>query len=64
MMKLTITIKMGNAAFEGDDCSFEVARILTQITDRIAGDSRFGPGWAMPLFDVNGNKIGTAEVSE
>lgn len=58
-MKLTITIKMDNAAFE--EQGPEVARILTRYAKWVEGctfvcDAR--------LLDVNGNHVGQAKVTK
>ncbi len=54
---VTITIKTGNAAFEGDNMNYEIARILRNLAEKIENDN-------MPskLMDINGNKVGTIEI--
>lgn len=63
-MKFTISIELGNAAFEGEDCGRELARILRKQADKLEGFA----SWDFPdqggLWDVNGNKVGAWEVSE
>lgn len=57
---LRITIKMDNAAFE-DSNGTEAARILRRLADDIDGLN-----WtesSQSLFDLNGNKVGRAEVN-
>lgn len=59
MSTLTITIDMGNAAFEDDAPGIEVARILHNLAGRIEGNPY--DTWAMDslsLRDVNGNTVG------
>lgn len=57
-MKLRIEIEMDNAAFEHDP-GVELARILREYAKRVAQDG----AWLTAYFrDVNGNKVGTAEV--
>jgi len=52
---LKIEIIQENAAFEGENCGLETARILRRLADRIeAGDDR-----ARAIFDINGNDSGT-----
>ena len=57
-MKLTIKINMDNAAFED---ATEVDRILGQVTRKLllSGNIRE----ACILMDSNGNKVGTATVT-
>lgn len=57
-MKLTIEIKMDNDAFSGDgQAHYEAARILSEAAQKIESGA-----WDFPLFDINGNKVGKAEV--
>jgi len=59
-MKLLIEIEMDNAAFE--PCSgTECARILRKLADRIE-DEQCTEGDVTPCRDINGNKVGKAEV--
>lgn len=44
---------LGNAAFEGEACPGEVARILRQVADRVEAGHDEGL-----VHDVNGNKVG------
>lgn len=53
-MKVKIEIKCDNAAFE-DAPEHEVARILREAAQRIEG----GGLSCFPLFDYNGNKVGS-----
>ena len=56
-MKLAIEMKLDNAAF-AEDARFEVARILKEYADRIES----GAGLNAVIRDVNGNKVGFAEI--
>ena len=58
-MTYRIEIETGNAAFE-DEPSFEVARILRTLADRIESEGLSD----VRLFDYNGNAVGAAEVLE
>jgi hypothetical protein len=58
----TITIECNNAAFDGDACGEEVARILRELASDLDGgdvedDATFF------LFDLNGNRCGDAEMT-
>ena len=62
-MKATIKIEMDNAAFEDGNAGAELARILGELAAKVSRvEITPGRGWA--LFDVNGNKVGTFEVTE
>lgn len=61
-MKLDITIKMDNAAFE-DDGGAEAARILRELANKIDGHPHFSEGHSNALYDANGNEVGTAIVN-
>jgi hypothetical protein len=61
-MKLTITFNMDNAAFE-DNSGTEAARILRKLAARIDGEE-CTVGDVMPCIDLNGNNVGSAEVTE
>lgn len=59
-MELTIKINLDNAAFEGKRRrAAEVRRVLEQVTEGIA-DARTDGRCA----DVNGNTVGTWEITE
>ena len=60
-MKATIKIEMDNAAFEDGNAGAELARILGELAAKVSR-VEITPGWN--LFDVNGNKVGTFEVTE
>lgn len=49
-----LAIETSNAAFEGDPAE-ECARILRALADAL----EFGHRTGGPLFDVNGNRVGT-----
>jgi len=59
---LQIKIDTDNAAFE-DHRGVEVARILRELADTLASDwSRLGRLGEVPLCNLNGNIVGTAEL--
>lgn len=64
---IRIEISTGNAAFE-ESPGGEVARILHDLADRFAREVRPQKGQfmaaAIGLRDVNGNAVGTAEITE
>lgn len=62
-MKATITVKMDNAAFEDNGNGNELARILEKAA-AWAGSAILSAGDSKNLFDINGNKVGTLEVTE
>lgn len=57
-MKLKININLDNAAFEDEG---EISRILRQLADKISYDGRIDGG---KIMDVNGNSVGTWEITE
>lgn len=60
-MKLKITIDMDNAAFHDQPSGCEVARILRYIANDCEGqDMERG---AVGLRDINGNSVGTLQVT-
>ena len=59
-MKLTITIDMDNAAFDGlGGWNLEAARILRVLAGRIEDNE--DPGHPR---DINGNTVGTVELED
>lgn len=56
--QLNLSIDMGNAAFEDDPG--EVARILRDLAMRV--ENGVSDGDEFFLRDINGNKVGKAEV--
>lgn len=66
-MKLRITIRMDNAAFQDDDDNpshgMEAARILRELADRIESFDDLD-GFERNLFDVNGNLSGSAVAED
>ncbi len=61
-MNIRITLNTENAAFE-DSPDSEVARILHKLADWFETDpAGILDGDRVPLFDVNGNKVGLAIV--
>jgi hypothetical protein len=61
-MHTIIRIDMDNAAFEQP--TYEVARILRNLADRVEKHSRFVPRQGLTLRDVNGNVVGYCRVKE
>ena len=61
-MKATIEIEMDNAAFD-DGSGRELARILGELAAKVSR-VEITPGRGWNLFDVNGNKVGTVEITE
>jgi hypothetical protein len=61
-VKFTLTINMDNAAFEPYNGN-QLALILERFSKRLEGYD-FTPGEGLPLMDINGNKVGTWEVTE
>jgi len=59
--RLLIQIETSNAAFD-DDPGMEIARILRELADTMESRSSWFPQ-TMILRDVNGNKVGAAEVT-
>jgi hypothetical protein len=58
MKKAKLIIRMDNAAFEGDGHQ-ELARILHDLANELEGTDRS----RIPLFDINGNKVGTFVIN-
>ena len=54
---LTITFETENAAFEGDKLR-EIAKMVRQVAEKIEAGRDSGK-----IMDVNGNSIGTFDVS-
>lgn len=52
-MRAVLTVEMDNAAFEADPRS-ELARILRELAKRVQA----GAGDPIPVFDLNGNRVG------
>lgn len=60
MSKFTITIETDNAAFE-EHPLIEVSRILHEQADKLKYNWDC-PTWSDSLRDINGNKVGKAEL--
>lgn len=60
-MTITITIQADNAAF--DPWTTEVARILREAAKRIQHNDPEERADRFKLFDLNGNSVGTVEIS-
>ena len=63
MMRLKIEIDMENAAF-AENWRDEVARIIGSFSERIRFDSNIVYKVKVPLYDINGNTVGRAEVAD
>lgn len=61
-MKLTVEIKMDNAAFEHP--GNEVAVLLRKIAAQTEWHETFTPGDGARVLDTNGNTVGYWEVQE
>lgn len=57
-MKITITIKTDNAAFE-DRYEHQMEEILNKVTFMVVNGREIGY-----LYDINGNKVGGFEVED
>lgn len=55
-----LSIETVNAAFDEGRAPYEVARILRDLADRI--ESRACLPVFVPLYDVNGNRVGEAKA--
>lgn len=58
-MKCFVEIDCNNAAFDDGNLQTEVARLLRHASLGIEGGFR-----NMPLFDLNGNSVGRAYLTE
>lgn len=58
---ITIKIKTENAAFENDNKTLEIARILRELAARFESGTN---GYAQSILDYNGNKVGTVTESK
>jgi hypothetical protein len=59
-MYFTLRLNCDNAAFDGDNLSHELGRILDRIRSEIADDISNGE---RPLYDTNGDKVGSYRLS-
>ena len=59
---LKLFIETGNAAFDDDDRDLEIARILRCYALGLE-QGNFDPAY-FELRDINGNKVGEAQISE
>ena len=57
---LQIKFDTDNAAFDGEDLTGEVARILRQLADKI--ENQEFSGKFQPVRDINGNAIGAYKL--
>ena len=64
-MRMLIEMTMENAAFAdggNGDPSYEAARILRALANRLEGHPHFSPGHSQPLHDANGNEVGMMDI--
>ena len=61
-MKLTLSIKMDNAAFVNHEAC-ETVRILRQLADKMDEGIHIDDGDEFPLRDANGKTVGLAKIS-
>lgn len=62
MSNAYIRIEMDNDAFEGDNCGYELARVLREIAYKVEGTSRRDlDGLYVVPRDINGNACGTVD---
>jgi len=62
-MKFTLTINCDNAAFEYCP-SVEVASILKHVSERVYMNPNFSAGHSQPIRDLNGNTVGSFDITE
>lgn len=62
-MRFELNVSTDNAAFDGEDREEELARILRDAADQVAR-SILRPNEPIRLFDVNGNRVGFAVLTE
>lgn len=61
MSTAILSLKLDNAAFEGEDLGPELARVLRDLAERIGAQSRTylaGNGNRIRARDINGNTLG------
>jgi hypothetical protein len=63
-MKFTLEINMANATFEGYQGINEIQRLLECVSVHIDAFNTLKVNQARFLYDTNGNKVGTWEVTE
>lgn len=61
---LRIEIETGNSAFDGDARGGECARILVELARRIGDMGACDDGHGGPIYDANGNRVGSWSLSE
>lgn len=62
-MNCKIEIRMDNAAFDGEDCGRELARILRAAAEKVDFAAAHDFPDSLALHDYNGNRVGRLEVS-
>ena len=63
MTRAKLTITMDNAAFEGENCGPELARILREAAGEAENLTYIGKRATMVLRDINGNRVGCLTVT-
>ena len=58
MENFIININMGNSAFEKENASIEISRILIELAEKIKSTSSFNHS----IRDINGNKVGFSKT--
>ncbi len=61
-MVARLTVKMDNAAFEGDNAGNELARILRELADCVEEQTAAGIRGREGVCDINGNMVGELVV--
>lgn len=61
-MKFTLEVDCDNAAFDDGNHGAEVARILRQVAEHVEHTAS-GVRFDVPLFDINGNQVGSAALT-
>lgn len=65
MATITITITTGNEAMQdGIDAARALDKISAQLEETYAGQLAARVGLSKPILDLNGNTVGTWQVSE
>lgn len=61
VFKVTIACANDAVAHDNPDAPSEIARMLRQVADKLEARD-FSPTESIPIFDVNGNRVGSAGV--
>lgn len=64
-MQFTITLKLGNDAMRtGDDVAEALHAVADRLTHTGSAHDALQPGAGGPMFDANGNRVGSWDVTE